>query len=117
MFEDNYSALSLEFPTEIEKSAHLLGIVRGIRWDNISREGEEMPRQKRVKTKYPGVYYIEGEAVGRTGKERIYYIFYRKDGKQVEEKAGRQYQDDMTAGSFYRAAAYQGCSVLKEIAF
>ncbi|WP_339137138.1 MAG: site-specific integrase [Candidatus Electrothrix sp. GW3-4] len=55
-----------------------------------------MPRQKRVKTKYPGVYYIQGEAVGRTGKERIYYIFYRKNGKQVEEKAGRQYQDDMT---------------------
>ncbi|MCI5139558.1 MAG: site-specific integrase, partial [Candidatus Electrothrix sp. AR1] len=55
-----------------------------------------MPRQKRVKTKYPGVYYIEGEAIGRTGKERIYYIFYRKEGKQVEEKAGRQYQDDMT---------------------
>jgi hypothetical protein len=44
-----------------------------------------MPRQKRFKTKYPGVYYVEG--VGANGRpERIYYIFYRKDGKQIEEK-------------------------------
>lgn len=28
--------------------------------------------------------------------ERIYYIMYRKGGKLIEEKAGRQYQDDMT---------------------
>jgi len=54
-----------------------------------------MPRQQRFKTKYPGVYYVEG--TGAHGKpERIYYIFYRKDGKQVEEKAGRQFKDDMT---------------------
>ena len=54
-----------------------------------------MPRQQRFKTKYPGVYYVEGK--GSDGKsERIYYIFYRKNGKQVEEKAGRQFQDDMT---------------------
>lgn len=36
-----------------------------------------------------------GESV--SGKpERIYYIRYRHSGKLVEEKAGRQYQDDMT---------------------
>jgi integrase len=55
-----------------------------------------MPAQKRYKTKYPGVYYIEGLAVGKKGIERIYYITYRKNGKQVHEKAGRQFQDDMT---------------------
>lgn len=48
----------------------------------------------RFKTDYPGVFYIEGK--GARGPERIYYIRYRSDGKQVEEKAGRQYQDDMT---------------------
>jgi integrase len=54
-----------------------------------------MPRQKRFKTKYPGVYYVEG--IGANGRpERIYYIFYRKNGKQIEEKAGRQFKDDMT---------------------
>ena len=54
-----------------------------------------MPTIKRIKTKYPGVYFIKGEAV--SGKpEKIYYIRYRKGGKMVEEKAGRQYQDDMT---------------------
>ena len=55
-----------------------------------------MPAQKRYKTKYPGVYYIHGKAVGTGKKERIYYIMYRKDGNQVQEKAGRQFQDDMT---------------------
>lgn len=53
-----------------------------------------MPKQKRVKTSYPGVYYIAGH--GARGEEKIYYIVYRRDGKLVEEKAGRQYQDDMT---------------------
>ena len=55
-----------------------------------------MPAQKRFKTSYPGVYYIEGKGAGRS-KEKIFYIMYRKDGKQVHEKAGRQFQDDMTA--------------------
>lgn len=53
-----------------------------------------MPKQTRVKTSYPGVYYIVGH--GSRGEERIYYITYRRNGKLVEEKAGRQYQDDMT---------------------
>jgi integrase len=48
----------------------------------------------RVKTDYAGVFYILGE--GARGVERIYYIRYRRDGKMIEEKAGRQYQDDMT---------------------
>jgi integrase len=55
-----------------------------------------MPAQKRHKTKYAGVYYIEAKSVGSNKKERIYYITYRKDGKQIHEKAGRQFQDDMT---------------------
>lgn len=55
-----------------------------------------MPAKKRFKTKYPGVYFIEGNAVGRSGPEKIYYIRYKRDGKLVEEKAGRQFKDDMT---------------------
>lgn len=53
-----------------------------------------MPRQERIKTKYPGVYYIETN--GARGKEKIFYIFYRRNGKQIEEKVGYQYVDDMT---------------------
>ena len=54
-----------------------------------------MPTLKRFKTKYPGVNYVTGTSVD--GKdERIYYIRYRRNGKLIEEKAGRQYQDDMT---------------------
>lgn len=56
-----------------------------------------MPKVKRIKTKYTGVYYVEGRSQTRIGKmERIYYIRYRKNGKEVEKKAGRQYADKMT---------------------
>jgi len=56
-----------------------------------------MPGLKRVKTKYPGVYYVTGRSRTRVGRaERIYYIRYRKNGKEIEEKAGRQFQDEMT---------------------
>jgi len=53
-----------------------------------------MPIKERFKTDYPGVYYIIGD--GARGPERIYYIRYRRDGKLIEEKAGRQFQNDMT---------------------
>jgi integrase len=55
-----------------------------------------MPANKRFKTKYPGVYYIESSAVGSEKPEKIFYIMYRKNGKLIEEKAGRQFQNDMT---------------------
>jgi len=56
-----------------------------------------MPAQKRHKTKYPGVYYIIGKTIGTKNPEKIFYIMYRKRNKQIHEKAGRQYADDMTA--------------------
>ena len=55
-----------------------------------------MPVQKRHKTAYPGVYYIEGIMPGTKKQEKIFYIMYRKNGKQVQEKAGRQFLNDMT---------------------
>ncbi len=56
-----------------------------------------MPTLKRFKTIYPGVSYIEGKSISTGKAERIYYIRYRIDGKQIEEKAGRQFQDAMSA--------------------
>lgn len=64
-----------------------------------------MASVKRHKTKYPGVYYIEGKSAQGNKTEKIYYIRYRKDGKSIEEKAGRQYQNDMTPA---RAAGIRG---------
>ncbi len=55
-----------------------------------------MPAKKRFKTKHPGIHYIEAKAAGSGRKERVYYIVYRKNGKLIEEKAGRQFQDGMT---------------------
>lgn len=55
-----------------------------------------MPAKKRFETIYPGVYYINGASIASAKPEKIYYIRYRKDGKPIEEKAGRQFQDDMT---------------------
>jgi len=51
----------------------------------------------RTKTSYPGVYYINGTRRNRKEPERIYYIIFRKDGKWLEEKAGRQYEHAMTS--------------------
>jgi integrase len=56
-----------------------------------------MPAQERFKTGYKGVYYIEGKEIGTDRPEKIFYIMYRKNGKQIHEKAGRQKKDDMTA--------------------
>lgn len=42
--------------------------------------GKRMPKNKRVKTKYPGVFYIE------TPGGRKYYIRYRRNNKMIEEK-------------------------------
>ena len=55
-----------------------------------------MPSKKRIKTAYPGVFYIESLSVANGRPERVYYIRYRKSGKMIEEKAGRQFQNDMT---------------------
>src|SRR6056297_294041 len=55
-----------------------------------------MPKQERFKSDYKGVYYIMGKEVGTGKPERIYYIMYRKNGKQVHEKAGRAKKDNMT---------------------
>jgi PAS domain S-box-containing protein/TyrR family helix-turn-helix protein len=55
-----------------------------------------MPKQKRYKTKYPGVYYIKGRGLEKGSIERIYYILFRINGILIEEKVGRQFQDKMT---------------------
>lgn len=64
-----------------------------------------MPAKKRFKTSYPGVYYVEGQAVATGKPERIYYVMYRRDGKLIEEKAGRQHQDAMTPAKAARIRA------------
>jgi integrase len=60
---------------------------------------------KRHRTTYPGVFYREAERIGGNGLERVYYIVFKKDGKVFEEKAGRQYADDMTPARAARIRA------------
>lgn len=67
-----------------------------------------MQPKKRNRTNYPGVYWIDSVAVGSQKPaggsllltpghpEKIFYIKYRRDGRTIEEKAGRQFQDKMT---------------------
>ena len=74
-----------------------------------------MASKERYKTNYAGVFYIKG--VSATGKpEKIYYIRYRKHKKAIEEKAGRQYQDDMTPSkaSGLRARKIEGKDLTNE---
>ena len=51
---------------------------------------------KRIKTTYPGVFYRESKRIGSKGTEKVFYIVFKKGGKVYEEKAGRQFVDDMT---------------------
>ncbi|MGD9506386.1 MAG: tyrosine-type recombinase/integrase [Syntrophobacteraceae bacterium] len=71
-----------------------------------------MAKQDRIKTSYPGVVFIVGQSLADPDKpERIYYIRYRKDGKAIEEKVGRQYVDDMTPA---RAARIRAARIQKD---
>ena len=51
---------------------------------------------KRIKTNYPGVFFRESKRIGGRGLEKVYYIVFKKSGKTLEEKVGRQYVDAMT---------------------
>lgn len=56
-----------------------------------------MPAKKRHATRYPGVSFIESTNPATGEAERVYYIRYRRNGRMVEEKAGRPSLNDMTA--------------------
>lgn len=59
---------------------------------------------KRIKTNYPGVVYVKGTSI--KGKpEKIFYIRYHRGGKLIEEKAGRQFQDNMSPAKAARMRA------------
>lgn len=51
-----------------------------------------MPARKRFKTNYPGVYFVDCTIKNSQQQDRIYSITYRKNGKRIEEKAGRRSQ-------------------------
>ena len=59
--------------------------------------------------RYTDVHFIFGKSTSGS-KEKIFYIRYRKDGKEIKEKAGRQYKDSMTArrASLLRAMRING---------
>jgi integrase len=64
-----------------------------------------MRKLERIKTNYPGVFYYNVTSTATGKPERIYYIRYRRDGKEVEEPCGRQFQDDMTPARASRIRA------------
>ena len=64
-----------------------------------------MPIQKRHSTNYAGVHYIEGTSLDGKQSEKVFLIRYRKGGKAVEEKAGRQFKDNMTSAKASRMRA------------
>jgi len=56
----------------------------------------KVPSRKRFWTDYPGVFFSWGTATGSGKPEKVFFVKYRRNGKVIEEKAGRQFQDDMT---------------------
>jgi len=55
--------------------------------------GKKYPR---IKTKYPGVFYRQVDRIGKPGTEKVYYVLFKRNGKLIEERIGRQYADKMT---------------------
>lgn len=55
-----------------------------------------MPKLERIKTPYPGIFYSSVFSKKNDRLDRSYYIRYRKNGKQIEEKVGQQLQNEMT---------------------
>lgn len=72
-------------------------------------EGDPMKNMKndtaRHGTKYPGVFYREVDRIGGTGKERMFYIRFSRNGEKVEEKVGRQYADNLNPAKVARIRA------------
>jgi integrase len=55
-------------------------------WGSFLRKEKTMA--KRIKTKYPGVFFIKTKDPQTKKPTKAFYIRYRKNGKAVEEKAG-----------------------------
>ena len=55
-----------------------------------------MAKKERHNTKYPGVYYVI-VGLNNSKQEKVFYIRYRRKGRLIEEKAGSQSKDAMTA--------------------
>ncbi len=51
----------------------------------------------RYYTDYPGVYVRMGKNPATDRWEKIFYLRYVRDGRRIEEKAGRERADDMSA--------------------
>ncbi len=61
---------------------------------------------KRIKCKgYRGVYYRFVARRNGKGREKVFYIVFKKDGKVYEEKVGYQFRDDMTPARASRIRA------------
>jgi integrase len=50
----------------------------------------------RHSTKYPGVFYREVKRKGAPGTEKMYYARFKREGRTIECKLGRQYEDNLT---------------------
>jgi len=57
-----------------------------------------------------------GTAIATGKPEKIFYITYRRDGRLIEEKAGRQFSDRMTPAkaSRMRAERIEGKSAIEQ---
>jgi integrase len=56
-----------------------------------------MAKQKRIATKYPGVFLVDSISPATGKPDQIIYIRYKVDGKLIEEKAGRTSVNAMSA--------------------
>jgi integrase len=68
-----------------------------------------MPKPIKVEGR-TGVFYRMAKRVGGPGEEKVYYVRFKRDGRIIEAKAGRQYKDNMTPAKAerYRSNLIEG---------
>ncbi len=73
---------------------------------------DEKVRNKRVGTRYPGIFYRIAKRKGKAGTEKVFYAVYWEGSRKREVKVGREFADDMTPA---RAAGMRARLIENEI--
>ena len=97
MVERFREAFHLDKPLYIQ---YLYFYRRGVKWGvNLKPvvDGGNMAKPIKVEGR-TGVFYRMARRLGGPGDEKVYYVRYKKKGKWIEAKAGRQYQESEHKG-------------------
>jgi len=62
----------------------------------MAKENKRFKALNSAGVPYTGVFYRIRYRIGKKGTEKVYYVMFKRNGKKIETKVGRQYLDQMT---------------------